>query len=266
MNTSIPAPIIAATVFSFLFPLALLIWWRVRHPKVGLWPFIAGAICFTVFAMVLEQNLHVLCLMSDNAVSKAINASPLLYTLYAAFAAGIFEETGRLFGFKVLLRRRTAPETAVAYGIGHGGMEVILILGLNYLTMLLACLGVPMGGNETTVIQTANAIPMSTALVAMLERISAVLAHIGLSMLVFRAARDKKKLWLYPLAIFLHALLDGPAMLYRLGMLSIPAVEVFALMMGLIFLALGIRVLRRKDGSAEAAGETLEAPAEEKGE
>ena len=44
---------------------------------------------------------------------------------------------------------------------------------------------------------------------ALIDRCIAVFFHIGASILVFYASRDKKKIWLYPLAILLHTVIDG---------------------------------------------------------
>ena len=239
--------IIIVFLFSIVFPVGLLIWWK-RKTGEKMWSFITGAICFTVFAMGLEQILHTVCLVSDNAVSKAILASPVLYMLYAVFAAGIFEETGRLFGYKVLLKKRKNWECSVAYGIGHGGIEVIIVLGMSYLLMLLVVLGVNIG-DETTSARlqaTVNAISPGMAGLAVFERICAVMIHIGLSMLVFIAARDKKYMWLYPFAIFLHAVADAPAALYQYQVISsLFIIEAYAFVMGILILLLGICFVRK---------------------
>ena len=257
MNTGVTATIIITVLFSVALPISLMIWWMKRTGQ-KFWPFAAGAICFALFAMVLENLLHQVCLVNENAVSKAILGSPVLYSLYAAFAAGIFEETGRLFGFKVLLRRHDEKPCAVAYGIGHGGCEVLLILGASYVVLLLAVLGVDFGGEETNaqLLETAKGAASGTAYIAMLERISAMLIHIGLSMLVFVAARDKRRFWLYPAAICIHALADTPAALYQYKILnSLFAVEGAALVMGIICVILGSRVLRTAD-TARSPAET----------
>ena len=240
------AVLILVAVFSFVLPIGLLLWWNGRK-KTGLWPFLVGALCFILFAMVLEVLLHRVCLAGQkNAVSAAITASPVLYTLYGIFAAGIFEETGRLFGFKLLLKKRREAPVAVAYGIGHGGIEVILVLGVTYMTYLFVKAGIPVGGEAAAMLQSAaDAITLPLACVAMLERISAVMLHIGLSMLVFRAAKEQGKFCDYPLAILLHAAADTPAVLYQLGILrSIAVIEGFTFVFGLACLLLGCRVLK----------------------
>ena len=240
-------------VYSIALPVGLMIWWK-RKTGEKLWCFIAGTLCFMLFAMGLENILHTVCLMGENPVSVFLMASPVAYTLYAALAAGLFEETGRLFGFKVLLKQQREKACSVAYGIGHGGIEVFIILGVSYLMVLLVKSGVPLGDAETTatMAQAADAIQPGTVCIAMFERLSAVMAHIGLSMLVFLAARKKGKGWLYPAAILLHALLDTSAALYQFGVIhSLWVVEGSAFVLGLAYLLLGRRLLRGYTGEPE---------------
>ena len=246
--------ILIACVFSLALPIGLMVWWKKKTGE-KIWSFIVGAICFCLFAMVLERILHQLCLVNENAVSKTITASPVLYTLYAAFAAGIFEETGRLFGFNVLLRKHSNNECSVAYGIGHGGIEVLMLLGINYFILLLALLGVNFGSEaaNSQMLETVKAVTVSGAFIGMLERISAMMIHIGLSMLVFAAAREKSLFWLYPTAVLLHALADAPAALYQYGIIkSLFAVEASAFVLGILCLIFGINVLRKRGGFAKA--------------
>ena len=46
--------------------------------------------------------------------------------------------------------------------------------------------------------------------------------HIGASMLVFYAVKDKKRFWLYPLAILIHTLIDFLAGLSFVGLWNPP--------------------------------------------
>ena len=210
----------AAMLFAFAFPLALVIWWK-KKTGIGLKPFVAGAACFFVFAMILESICHNLVLMRGGSYT-AVYTNPVLYMIYGSFAAGIFEETGRLFGFKVLLKKYEARETAVAYGIGHGVIECVFVLGVTYLQILLCALGVSFGDPSVDILmaQTLAALSAPTVLLACFERVTAVAFHVGASMLVFTAARNKKKFFLYPAAILLHALLDAPAALLQKGIIT----------------------------------------------
>ena len=63
-------------------------------------------------------------------------------------------------------------------------------------------------------------------LIAVWERVFAVMLHVALSIFVFRAAREKSKLWYFPLAILLHAIVDFPAALCQQGLISVFALEI----------------------------------------
>ena len=246
-------PFIVPLVYSLLFPLGLSLWWK-KKSAVKLSAFLVGAFCFSLFAMVLESALHSVVLTAN----PNILAKPLLYMLYAAFAAGVFEETGRYFGFRVLLKKQRSASVSVAYGIGHGGIEVLLTLGANYLLFLLCKAGVSVADEATMarLMVSAESITLPLALVAMLERFSAMMAHIGLSMIMFTAVWQKGKKGRYPLAILLHALLDAPAALYQLGALpSLFLVELSAFALGALYLYLGIKAYQ-----AYAEGEEKQCP------
>ncbi len=245
--------IVIAFLYAIIFPVGMLIWWK-KRTSVSIWCFIAGAVCFPVFALVLENQLHGFCLGGNNSISEVILASPVLFTLYASLAAGVFEETARLFGFKFLLKNHEEKECATAYGIGHGGSEVMILLGINYLVLALAQMGVQFGTETATtaILETAKMITFANAGLAMFERISAMMLQIGLSMIMFAASKRKGKLWLYPVAILLHALADAPAALYQYHALnSIAVVEVYAFILGLVYLQAGKRILDHKQKDSQ---------------
>lgn len=234
-------------LFAFAMPIGLLICWR-KTRKAKLTPFFAGALVFIVFALGLETLLHRVCLLSDNAVSRAINGNLWLYMLYGGFAAGVFEETGRYVAFRWLLRRDRFPErdTAVVYGIGHGGAEAMLTLGSAYAVSIVialylrrgnepAALALAGGGAESLAVlrDALEQLTPGTVALAMLERACAMALHIALSCFVFLAARDRRQWTWFPFAIALHAVTDMPTALYQRGMLSLPVVELWILTVSL---------------------------------
>lgn len=239
--------IYAVTLISFALPIGAMIFWK-KRTGVSNQPFIVGAACFVLFAMILEQVLHTLCIIPDHAVSRAINGSPVLFTLYGALAAGIFEETGRWFGFRVLLRRYKEKENSVAYGIGHGGIEVILLVGLTYLMMSLAKLGVSLGDAQTNamILESAAALSPVTAVVVLAERVTAMMLHIGLSIMVFASVNIPGKKYLYPAAILAHAAADVPAALFQYGTLkSLAVTEMLAFVSAIAVLCIGVHLYSR---------------------
>lgn len=215
-----------ASVWSILLPAACVVFWK-KKTSAPIKPFIVGAVTFLVFAMGLEQLLHVFCL-------PLVMDKPLLYALYGALAAGVFEETGRFVAFSTVLKKNTAKNNSVAYGIGHGGIEVLLVLGINYITVLFVLITknpVALNALQPAIEQLAPGV----VLVAMLERLFALLFHICASVFVFISVHDKSKRWYFPLAILLHALLDLPAALYQKGQLSLWAVEAIVVVYTVLF-------------------------------
>lgn len=243
VSSNIPV-IFLVMFYSAVLPLGLFIWWKIKT-GAKVWCFIAGALCFFVFSTILESLLHQFVLNSGNALSEAVLGSPVLYILYGSLAAGVFEESGRLFGYKVLLRNHTEKECAVAYGIGHGGIEVLLMLGATYFVYFLALIGIPFGDEATTalVVNAADSIDMGAAFMAAFERISSMMLHIGLSMIMFVAANRKGKLWLYPVSVLIHALSDVPAVLYQMeAVSSLMITEAFVFVTGLAVLIIGKKI------------------------
>ncbi|MBQ5952582.1 MAG: YhfC family intramembrane metalloprotease [Lachnospiraceae bacterium] len=235
--------LITGAVLWIALPLLLAILWKIRKKE----PFISiltGAAAFLLFAVILEKPIqNVLAFPSamglpEHAVSRFLNAHPVLLALVAGLFPGVFEETGRLIAFKTVLKKRRNRETAISYGIGHGGFEVILILGLTYLQYIAYAVMLGTGSFGAVVDQVASQAPEQLASVetvvkliagfsfadlgiAFVERIFAVLFHIGASVLVFYACRDKKRFWLYPLAVVLHTGMDFIAGLSIFNVISL---------------------------------------------
>ena len=151
-----------------------------------------------------------------------------LYALYGGLAAGIFEETGRFLAMRVVLKREWADDgNALLYGAGHGGTEAALLLGLTMISNLALSVMINTGSLES-VLKTVPAEALDQAqtqlralvetqptdfLLGIVERLIAVTFHLALSVLVWFAATRKGSIWLYPLSILLHALLDAAAVI-----------------------------------------------------
>ena len=136
----------------------------------------------------------------------------------------------------------------MAYGIGHGGLETILTLGLTYGILLLTIQGAAFGDAEgnAALIDYINSLTVSEACLTTLERVAAMMMHIGLSIFVFTAVHQKKQAYLFPLAIVLHALAAAPLGLYQLELMSnLVLVEAIDLVIDGGILAAGIMLYRK---------------------
>ena len=112
LNATLQTGLLAITI-----PVVLIVAWKM-YTKRSLVPFFVGIMVFITFSRMLEMIPHSLFLLSSNPVSKAINGNIILYTVYAALIAALFEETGRYLAFRFVLTKHPNKETAVTYGIG----------------------------------------------------------------------------------------------------------------------------------------------------
>ena len=191
---------------------------------------VVGACCFVFFALVLEGVANNYVLVSNHATAPWLRAHHVGFGIYAALVAGLFEETGRLFGFTVLVRKEN--QAGVAYGIGHGGAETLLIGLVGFVQQLAFAvllnqgkLAAAMGarlppGALVQIVSTLQHLTFVGALPGAIERASALVFQIALSLLVWRAVRDKRPL-LYIAAILAHAAYDMPAAMSLAGVVHL---------------------------------------------
>src|SRR5699024_12008722 len=90
--------------------------------------FVGDGIVF-VFAPVLQAILHQVVFFVDILTTKCLQ-NPIVYVNYASLAAGVFEDIGRFIGFRFLLKKFRSWKDGIAYGIGHGGIESMLVVGM----------------------------------------------------------------------------------------------------------------------------------------
>lgn len=156
--------LIAGTVLWVAVPVAAAIIWIVKK-KEPVTSILVGAAAFLLFALILEKPIqNVLAFptamgLPEHAVSRFLSANPVLLALVAGLFPGVFEETGRLIAFKTVLRKSRNRETPISYGIGHGGVEVILILGLTYIQYIAYAVMLNTGTFRSVVDQAASQAP-----------------------------------------------------------------------------------------------------------
>lgn len=215
-------------LLGFAIPVCLAVWLvRKHHARIS--TILIGSGTFIVFALVLESILHQLVLKGPHGAS--ILGNPLWYALYGGLAAGVFEETGRFLSMKFLMKKEPAkPLSGIAYGVGHGGVEMLIIFGITMINNLVISALINSGQADVlfakvpeeaaaqlqTQLDQLQTLGAGTLLIGLWERISALILHLGLSLLVWVAVRKGGKwLWLFPAAIALHALVDAGAVLLQ---------------------------------------------------
>lgn len=222
-----------SAVLAVLVPIGIIIFMGVKK-RLNWKAMLFGSLLFVIFVLILERILHGLVLGSDPAKS-VIYQNPILFMLYGGLAAGIFEETARFLGFKFLIRIRDheSLDTGISYGLGHGGIEAILVGGLtavgNLTTSVMfnsgalnSVMGDMNGEQLNTFKQGLNTLittPSSMFLMSGVERLIALVLQIALSLFVFKAIAEKK--WQYFVyAILIHAGVDMIAVLFQKGIIT----------------------------------------------
>lgn len=222
--------------------------------------FFVGCGVMFLFAMVLESTVH--SLIYATPLGKTIWGNMIFYGIYAGFMAGLFEETGRFLGYKVMLKKQLDNDgNALMYGAGHGGFEAFYILFFNMLNQILYAVLINSGNYLNTIdqlpadqkemvleqFQTLAETPASTYLLAVVERGGALVAQMGLSVIVwFAVSRGGRKLWLYGLAILLHMLLDTSMVIFNYYTKSIFWTEVLIWVCAILIAALAVWLWKRE--------------------
>ena len=273
VSTSSLLFMLLTAVLGIALPLiTAIIWCKKKHE-----PFttvLIGAATFLLFAIVIEKPLQALVISLDSPVSQFVNARPVLWGIIVGLFPGLFEETGRFVAFKTVLRKRKQRETGLSHGIGHGGFEALFILGITYIEYFVFAIMLNQGSfvelmiepvkdtltpdvvkQITGIVEQITTFSAATMGIALADRLIAVLYHIGASIMVFYAVKDKKKWWLYPLSILIHTVIDGLLGLQLAGVFELSdvaneiifAVEALAVFLGAFFL------LYKKEQPKEAA-------------
>ena len=129
VSTAVMNYLLEVGVLGFVFPLAVLMAWRLRTRK-NLMPALVGAVTFFAFAKLFESVPFMLFVGIDHPVSKVIRSNAVLYALYQGIFTALLEEIGRYLAFSSFLtKHKESRQTAVTYGIGHGGLECMFVIG-----------------------------------------------------------------------------------------------------------------------------------------
>jgi uncharacterized membrane protein YhfC len=219
---------------SFLLPFGLIIYGKKRY-SIHISSIAVGALVFFVFVLVLESLFH-LYVLKVNPATKVLMENSWLFAIYGGLAAGVFEETGRFIAFKFFLKKQREWKDGFAYGIGHGGIEAIILAGFGAISNLIYCVVINKGNFDSLI---GSKLPANTGeqlknslinthwtlfFASGIERCFAITIQIALSILVLYAIKNRKYIF-FLFAILIHALIDFPAALSQKGILNIWVVE-----------------------------------------
>ena len=242
----------AQAAFGILGPIILFLVLKHRY-GMRTEAFIIGCVTMLVFAMVLESAVHRLVLGSSAGATIAGNT--LYYALYGGLMAAIFEETGRYIAFHVFMKHlHDDNKNAIMYGAGHGGLEVFMIIGMTGISNLALAISINNGslpgytGDEAAILEQSVEVLKNTAssayLLGMLERVSAVMLQIALSIIVWQTIRQVRGRIMYLfLALFIHFAVDFSTVILT-SMIPLAAYEAILLAVSAVILRMSLRLYR----------------------
>ena len=208
---------VLSLILSIGLPIVLLILVKIKL-NAKLTSFVIGCATFIVFALMLEPILHSVVL---TATGTLLTDNIILYGLYGGLAAALFEETGRLIAMKFFMKDSLNKPNALMYGIGHGGIEAILLVGMTYVSNLMTAVMINSGALQASVelvdaelrqttfeqIKVLWELPSWQFYMAGVERLAALILQIALSVLVYKAVAKKNRTYWF-IAFGIHFAVD----------------------------------------------------------
>ena len=160
-----------------------------------------GALMFLISLIRFPLNNYLSALAVHDNIS--VISMTIVY-LIPAVTAGLFEETARYVGLKYLIKD-TKYRTGITYGLGHGGIESIFLVGINILTLGVMLIISP--DSMPSMLQYVVSLPIYMPLVGAYERVMVLVIQISLSIMVLETLRTKKIKY-FATAIIAHIAVD----------------------------------------------------------
>ena len=213
-------------IISMIVPVLAVIIYSVKNKRKGVWlAWFIGAAGFFVMQIVIRTPILSLLSLNEGFIEFANNYY-IVYVAILAFTAALFEVVARVVGARILKKKR-CYEVAVGAGLGHGGIEAIVIVGMTYINNLLYSAMINTGAFDTMVESTAqmgvdeNTLKalweVKTALIetsagsfllAGYERILTMILHVAMTVLVFYFVNKKKSFLGILLCLLIHTAID----------------------------------------------------------
>ena len=188
-------------------------------------PILLGVITFLVFQVFTRIPLLQLVLANQVWYILFSYEQPILYLFLLSLSAGLFEEIGRFLIMKRWLNKGSFMDV-FSFGIGHGGIEAILVVGLGVL------------------LSDVSSVDDFSLIMGGVERVFAMCMHVAFSFLVYTQVSKHQKYGL-AFSILAHTLVNFIAVyLMSLG-LSILIVELSLFIMAILAVVYVLRERKR---------------------
>jgi uncharacterized membrane protein YhfC len=236
--------------------------WRIYG--VGVVAFVASQVLHIPF------NAFILAPLLENLGLSLVQTELALIAICLAYglSAGVFEEGARYLVYRFWLRKERSWREGLMFGLGHGGIEAILLGALAAYALMQAF--TLRGVDLSTVVPAEQmseaaaqleaywSLPWYAALLGALERVFALAIQISLAVLVLQAFRRRQVRWGIA-AVLWHTWIDAVAV-YGVQSWGIYITEGLMAVAAILSLAI---IFRLRDDSIETEGlgrDQVEAP------
>jgi uncharacterized membrane protein YhfC len=221
INFGLLATYIVSLLLMIGLPIALA-YFVIRYLKVSWWVVFTGVLTFIGSQALRIPASYGLSALFQNGTLPTPSATwiPVFNGLVAGLLAGVFEETARLVGFMFLKKKARPFRSSIGLGVGHGGLESILLGILGTGTTLASVLFYNAGaelakGTSSQEVQYVLAqvqqfwtSPWHFGLLPGVERVIALSIQIVLSIMVWKAVVERQWLW-FILAVLYHTFINA---------------------------------------------------------
>lgn len=218
--------IILTLLVTLILPLIIYVIYGLTNRGKGVWTaWLLGAAGFFVFQVILRMPI----LSSVQAIPGFVNVIMDYYVLYClvlALTAALFEVAARVLVAKIL-QKKLNYQRGVAAGLGHGGIEAMIIVGMTYVNNLIYAIMIKTGalrelmgsvaaqegfsdtfGMLGEIEQTMVSTPAYAFYLAGYERILTMIFHVAMSLIVCWFVYKKKAFVGVLIAFVSHFLVD----------------------------------------------------------
>lgn len=217
-NTSIIYMFISL-ILSIFVPFGLIIFFKLKY-KISLKSVLIGVLVFFVFQVLLRIPM-ITYLRQTSWYTINVASTPIILAIFLGLTAGLFEEGGRYLAFKFVLKKERKWKDGIAFGLGHAGIESVLLVGIAYISNIVISFLINSGTFSTESVQGLDILKNTLIntesymfILGGIERLFVLSIHIGLTLIVLYGIRKGKKIYLL-LAILLHTGIDMIAVLSK---------------------------------------------------
>lgn len=254
--------VILTLFVSLILPVLILIILAAKNRKQGIvsaW--LLGAAGFFVTQILIRLPI-LTALQSQRWFLSFAQTHLFGYAFSLAFTAGLFELAGR-FAVAKIMQKKLTYKRSLAAGLGHGGIEAMVLIGITYVNNLIYIFLINSGSFDALVTQTAamgvdvaqlelirtQLVSMHPAMFALagFERILAMTGHTAMSLIVCYGVAHKKTAPCLLICLGIHTLMDLTAgiSLALPQNIAYPIIYTILIVMAVISLSL-IRNIRRR--------------------